>query len=66
LVKILAPYTRVIAPDAGAAAAEPSPVEHLTPEAALASSLDTAADGAPTGHTVAAKRAPIRIRRQDA
>jgi len=74
LVKILAPYTRVIRDEEAAPTPDRSRPEGPTPEAALARSLGTegqragdgegAADGAAA--TPATKRAPIRIRRQDA
>jgi myo-inositol-1(or 4)-monophosphatase len=74
LVKILAPYTRVIRDEEAAPTPDRSRPEGPTPEAALARSLGTegqragdgegATDGAAA--TPATKRAPIRIRRQDA
>jgi myo-inositol-1(or 4)-monophosphatase len=74
LVKILAPYTRVIRDEEAAPTPDRSRPEGPTPEVALARSLGTvgqhpgdgegAADGAAA--TPATKRAPIRIRRQDA
>jgi myo-inositol-1(or 4)-monophosphatase len=72
LVQILAPYTKVIKQDEAAApvadedSAKSNASEGLTPEQALAAAVQGAAPAAAAEANAPAKRAPTRIRAQDA